>query len=50
MEEEVKKTAGLWTPHPKKAKARCPHCNQWIKEVGMEDHLRDKHKVWTPQT
>ncbi len=29
----------------KKPKRQCGICKAWIKEVGMKDHVRDKHEV-----
>lgn len=31
---------GHYTKTPKKP---CPHCGKWIKEVGMDDHIRTQH-------
>lgn len=43
-EQVVVKAKHSWVPQPKKPKAQCPVCKQWIKQVGMTDHVRDKHE------
>lgn len=42
-EQVVVKQKGSWVPVPKKPKTQCPFCKQWIKTVGLKDHMRDKH-------
>ena len=34
----------------KKPKRQCGICKAWIKEVGMKDHVRDKHEVKEQQS
>jgi hypothetical protein len=36
--------------YSKKLKRQCGICKAWIKEVGMKDHVRDKHEVKEQQT
>lgn len=45
MPKPQQKGKEFYTPVPKKPKERCPICMSWIKVVGMQDHMRDKHRM-----
>jgi len=41
---EVLDDSDFGKPVPTTTKVACPHCGKMIKETGLKDHIRAKHK------